>query len=145
MVTVILQFKPPYDTDHETGLALLAQTALDLFGTGGNPTAAQVEEFLGWVNTPVSNGYVRVLIDDYAANALEAMGDNSVGTLIRVERMGQDKVAVEKPVLDEDGNDTGETETVEETQLFQVGTQDVTDEQGNPTGETRPLFLGRMA
>jgi hypothetical protein len=120
MITVILQLKPPYDADPETGLALLAQTALDLFGTGGNPDAAQVEGFIGWVNTPVSGGYVRALVDDYAAETLELIGENEVATIIRVERNGQDMI------------DDGEGGFVE--QLFQTDVD----------AESNPIFLGRM-
>jgi hypothetical protein len=126
-----------------------AQECLDQLGEGARPDAEQIESFFALNNTPVAGQYCRVVVAPHIATALQYMLDSGITSehveIIRVEWAGQDKVAVEKPILDDEGNDTWETETVYETQLFQVGTEDVTDEQGNPTGETRPVYLGRMA
>jgi hypothetical protein len=138
--TVIVKIK--------TTMEQAAQECLDQLGEGANPDATQVEAFFALNNTPDAGGYCRVVVAEHIAIALQYMFDSGIESehveIIRVEWAGQDKVAVEKPILDDEGNDTGETETVYETQLFQVGTEDVTDEQGNIIDQ-RPVYLGRMA
>lgn len=83
-VTAILKIK--------TTLPAAAQEALTVFGEGGNPSATQVEEFIGIVNTPETNGYVRILTTPEFATALEqiAAGPGSQNAdLVRVEWDGQ--------------------------------------------------------
>ncbi|MCB5270497.1 MAG: hypothetical protein LHW56_01475 [Candidatus Cloacimonetes bacterium] len=145
-VTAILKLKPPYDADPDAAIRELAQFSLDNFGEGGRPDEACFENRCGYCNTPVSNGYVRVLIGKaygVALEYIEANYDNPIAELVRVEWNGQDRVPVEQPVLDEDGNSTGEMETVYVEQLFQTGTQDVLDEQGNVIATT-PVYLVRF-
>lgn len=114
-VDIILQLKAPYDADPENALSLLAQTALDLFGVGGNPTADRIQGYLGYVNTPVENGYVRVRIEDEFATALEQIGETAVARFIRAERPedmpegGWPPIAWEVPIRDLEGHPTGQT------------------------------------
>ena len=131
----------------KTSMPEAAQEVLTLMGEGARPDAEQVECFFARNNTPVSNGYCRVIVDEHIAMALDYMlGNNMTGEhidCIRVEWQGQDRVPVEQPIIDENGNPTGETETVYVEQLFQTGTQDVRDEQGNVIATT-PVYLGRF-
>jgi hypothetical protein len=64
--------------------------------------------------------------------------------IVRVEWNGQDRVLGSIPLLDDEGNPTGETEEGYVEELFQTGTQDITDEAGNVVA-TVPVYLGRMA
>jgi len=145
-VTAILKLKSPYDADPDAAIRELAQFSLDNLGEGGRPDDECFENRCGYANTPVSNGYVRVLIGAAYGMALEYIDehyDNPIADLVRVEWNEQDRVPVEQPVLDEQGNPTGEMETVYVEQLFQTGTQDVLDEQGNVIATT-PVYLGRF-
>lgn len=84
MKTVILKIKTSL---HET-----AEEALALYGEGGNPNAVQVEDFVGYVNTPPVNGYVRMLTTEAYCMALEyiaANGGSVNADLVRVEWEGQ--------------------------------------------------------
>jgi hypothetical protein len=112
MITAILKIK--------TTIEQVAQEALEVFGRGGNPTAEQIEGFLGYVNTPIQgDGYVRVLIGTEFGQALEYIHENygsPNADLVRVEWLGQDIVG-------------------EEEQLFQTSI----DEEGNP------VYLGRIS
>lgn len=108
MVTAILKIK--------TSLAEAAKEALSVFGEGGNPEAAQVEDFLGVANTPEVNGFTRVAIKPAFGMALEFIAENGGSEhadLIAVEWEGQ--------------------------QEFQVGTG-TTEE-----GVERPIYLGVIA
>ena len=115
-----------------TAMPELAQEALDLFN-GGRPEAEQVENFTVRNNTPVSNGYCRIVVTDQTAQAMEQMlADGYVSPnaeIVRIEHHGQDMV---------DDGQGGYTE-----ELFQTGEQDITDEQGAVIG-TRPAYLGRI-
>lgn len=148
-VTAILKLKPPYDADPDAAIRELAQFSLDNFGEGGRPDEACFENRCGYANTPIppeANGYVRVQIGvayGMALEYIEANYNNPIASLIAVEWNGQDMYPVEQPVLDDEGNPTGEMETVYVEQLFQTGTQDVRDEQGNVIG-THPVYLGRF-
>jgi hypothetical protein len=131
MITAILKIK--------TTIEQVAQEALEVFGRGGNPTAEQIEGFLGYVNTPVSgDGYVRVLIGKEFGQALEYIHENygsEHADLVRVEWLGQDRVVTGQ---DEDGND------IIEEQLFLTGyTVAQSLEDGSFIPE-QPVCLGRM-
>ena len=104
MVTAILKIK--------TSLAEAAAEALAVFGEGGNPEASQVEDFLGIVNTPEINGYVRIAVPEAFGMALEhidANGGSEHADLIRVEWEGQQEFQIgvteeaKQPVELEDG------------------------------------------
>ena len=82
-VTAILKIK--------TTLPQAAEEAEQVFGEGGNPQATQVEEYIGLVNTPPVNGYVRVLIPEADAQTLEAIGSSPNADLVRVEWNGQEE------------------------------------------------------
>jgi|LGVF01.2.fsa_nt_gb hypothetical protein len=90
-VIAVLKLKAPYDADPEQALALLSQDALDTFGEGGKPDAKQVEDFLGYVNTPPLQGYVRTRIGlayGQALEYIETQGGNKYAELIRIEWSG---------------------------------------------------------
>lgn len=131
----------------KTTLEQATQEVLDLLGEGARPDAQQEEYFFALNNTPLSNGYCRIRVAEHIAVALDylmSLGETGEHIeCVRVEWNGQDRVPVEQPVLDEDGNPTGEMETVYVEQLFQTGTQDVRDEQGNVIATT-PVYLGRF-
>lgn len=89
MLTAILKIK--------TTLTQAAAEALAVFGEGGNPEAAQVEDYLGIVNTPEINGYVRLAIPPSFGLALEyiaANGGSEHADLVRVEWDGQEEFIV---------------------------------------------------
>ena len=137
-VTAILHLTPPYDADPEAAIRELAQFFLDNFGEGGRPDDECFENRCGYANTPVSNGYVRVLIGTAYSQALEYIEENfpnPIAELICVERHGQDMV--DSGEVDEEGN------PIYTEMLFQTGTQDVRDEHGNVVATT-PVYLGRF-
>jgi hypothetical protein len=145
-VTAILKLKEPHASAPDNALREVAQFSLDTFGEGGRPDEECFENRCGYGNTQVSNGYVRVLIGaayGVALQYIEDNYDNPIAQLIAVEYQGQDRVPVEQPVLDEDGNPTGEMETVYVEQLFQTGVQDIFDEQEQVIA-TEPVYLGRI-
>ena len=131
----------------KTTLPQSAQEVLDLLGEGARPDAQHEEYFFALNNTPVSNGFCRIRVAEHIAVALDylmSLGETGEHIeCVRVEWNGQDRVPVEQPVLDEDGNPTGEMEEVYVERLFQTGTQDVRDEQGNVIATT-PVYLGRF-
>lgn len=138
-VTAILKLKPQYDADPDTAVDLLAQWSNDTYGEGGLPGDAVFENRLGFVNTTVSNRYLRTRIGTaygMAMEWIEESGGNPIAELVRVEWRGQDMVDTD--TVDEDGN------AIYEKQLFQTGTQDVTDEQGTVI-DTVPVYLPRCA
>lgn len=132
-VTAILKLKVPYDADPDNALRELAQFSLDNFGEGGRPDETCLENRCGYANTPVSNGYVRVLIGaayGMALEYIEANYENPIADLIAVEWQGQDMV--DSGEVDEDGN------PIYTEMLFQTGT--TVDELGNE----QPVYLGRF-
>lgn len=132
-VDAIIKLKPPYDEDVTTGLTALAAFALETFGEGGNPEAAIVEDFIGYVNTPPLKGYVRVRIGaayGMALEYIEEQGGNEYAELVRVEWPGLGDV------LDDDGNPVGYTPVTVEMKQY--------DESGNVTG-TYQQEIGRIA
>lgn len=58
MITCIARIKDGYT------IADTAREVWELLGKGGNPEADHVEEFVGWVNTPVTDGYFRATFDE---------------------------------------------------------------------------------
>lgn len=84
-VDIILQLKSPYDVNTEETLSLLAKQTIELFGTGGNQSPDKIEGYLGYVNTPVSGGYITVRVEDVYARILEQMNENERVKVIRVE------------------------------------------------------------
>jgi hypothetical protein len=92
---------------------------LALLGEGANPDYTVQEEAFKRYNTPVVNGYCRVVCDEHIATALQYFIDAGITSehvqVIKVEWLGQDRII--------------------ETQLFQTGE----DEEGNP------IYLGRIS
>lgn len=89
MIEAIIRLK------EDKTLADAAAEAVALLGAGGNPEAVQVEEFLGYCNTPIQNRYTRVLCGDAYAMALEYLQSGETCELVTVLWPG-----VEEPVLD---------------------------------------------
>ena len=74
-------------------LADLAAEVKATFGEGGNAEAPIVEEYIGFVNSPIQSGYVRVLIGKAFGMALEYIqdhGGSEHADLIQVEWEGQE-------------------------------------------------------
>lgn len=137
-ITSIEKLKPPYDETPEDAVDLLAEFVNETYGEGGLPGDPVFENRLGYVNTPVSHGYIRTRIGKAYGMALEyveAQGGSPIAELIRVEWQGQDMV---QTGTDADGN------AIYEQQLFQTGTQDVLDEHGTVI-DTVPVYLPRCA
>jgi hypothetical protein len=113
----------------KTTLADAAQECLALFNEGARLDASFAEETFALYNTPLQDGYVRVVVAEHIAVALQWMKDNAMTSenveIIRVEWQGQDMIEF----TDDEGN------TIYAEELFQTGV----DEEGNPQ------YLGRMA
>ena len=143
-VEVVLQLKEPFRADPYAALSLLAQFVLENFGEGGNPDANQVEEFLGFVNTPVQGeGYVRVRVGYAYGQALEYIetecGGNEIAELVQVEWPGLGPG--ERTFIDDE---TGETVTEPDGSWPNIEWQETfTDEDG--TVHTYTVGLGRIA
>jgi hypothetical protein len=123
----------------KTSLEELVAECLALFGEGARPDFSYVEEAFSLNNTPVSNGYIRVVCAEHIATALQWMLDTGMtsehGEIIRVEWIGQDRVVTGQ---DEDGND------IIEEQLFLTGyTVAQSLEDGSFIPEM-PVYLGRL-
>ena len=110
MVECILKIK--------TSIEAVAQECVAIFGEGGFiPTEEQpeckFEKYLGYVNTPLLNGYCRVKIGEYFGQALEYISENggSVNAdLVRVEwpnEDGYEPFTVEVENFDINGNPDG--------------------------------------
>jgi hypothetical protein len=142
-VEAIIKFKPPYDTDTTLGFIALATFAKETFGEGGNPEASQVEDYLGYVNTPPLKGYVRTRIGKaygVALEYIEEQGGSPVAELIRVEWPGLGP-----------GESLQMNPETEEMELMPDGSwPDITvemenyDEEGNVVG-TYQQAIGRIA
>ena len=117
-----------YDTFGIIYEAAVAE-CLATFGEGARPEFQFEEEAFALYGTPVQNGYVRVVVAEHIAVALQWMKDNAMTSenveIIRVEWQGQDMIEF----TDDEGN------TIYAEELFQTGV----DEEGNPQ------YLGRMA
>ena len=112
-----------------TSLEAAVAECLATFGEGARPEFQFEEEAFALYGTPVQNGYVRVVVAEHIAVALQWMKDNAMTSenveIIRVEWQGQDMIEF----TDDEGN------TIYAEELFQTGV----DEEGNPQ------YLGRMA
>lgn len=128
--TVIIKVK--------TTIEQVAEEADNLF-KGGNPLATQVESFFILNNTPVQNGYCRIVVTKETAELMQKMLAagyvSEHAEVIKVEWNGQDIV---QNGVDESGN------PVYEEQMFKVGEQEIKDESGNVIG-VYPVYLGRMS
>lgn len=86
-------------------IADVAQEIWEVFGRGGNPEAPIPEEFVGYVNTPVINGYYRAGFDPQFTVALQYIqeidGADSC-EIISVETDGQEMYKV-GTIIDQDG------------------------------------------
>jgi hypothetical protein len=145
-ITAVLRIRETYQGDEDLALRLLAQFSLDEFKHGGRPDETNRNNRLGYANSDVSHHYVRAQIGQAYGQALEYVQQfypNDIAELIKVEWDGQNRVPVEQPILDDEGNPTGEMETVYVEQLFQTGTQDILDEQEQVIA-TVPVYLGRI-
>jgi len=102
MVDIILRIKDLARPVNEV-LADLAAFAVAQFGKGGNPDAVKQEDFLGYIQTPVLGGYMRVRIDSEYADALQAIedaGGNPLAQLVEIRDMSDNTpfmVDVETP------------------------------------------------
>jgi hypothetical protein len=116
----------------------IAETLAQL-GEGANPEYQQIETVFSLNNTPIVNGYVRVVVAERIAQALQQMLDAGVISehieVVRIEWHGQDMVDAG---TDEDG------QPVYGRVPFQADVENVLDEDGLPTGEMRPVYLGRI-
>lgn len=88
MITCIAQIKENHTIQE------LAQEVWELFGEGGNTEAPIIEEFLGYVNTPItSDGYVRCAFNAKYITALgyiKEIDGSDAATVISVESEGQE-------------------------------------------------------
>jgi len=78
----------------DTTLIPVAEEVLSTLGLGGNPAPDIIlEERVGFVNTPISNGYFRTSFDPAYATALQWAKDNGGAEtveLISIEWEGQE-------------------------------------------------------
>lgn len=86
----------------------IAEAALEvwqLLGKGGNPNAPIIEEHVGFVNTPISNGYFRSLFDTeylpYLEGIKEIDASDSV-EIVSIEYEGQEMFQT-GVIIDQDG------------------------------------------
>jgi len=100
-ISCIGKVKVPDDTT----LIPVAQEILDTLLLGGNVDPdAIIEERVGFVNTPISNGYFRTSFDPAYASALQWIKDNGGAEtvdLISIEWEGQEMF---QTGIDADGN-----------------------------------------
>ena len=85
-------------------LAEVAEEVKKTLGKGGNPSASIIEEFVGYTNCPISNGYFRAVFDPAYAAALQYIRDNGGAQtveLIDIEWEGQKMF---QTGVDADGN-----------------------------------------
>ena len=131
----------------KTTLADAAQECLALFNEGARLDASFAEETFALYNTPLQDGYCRVVVAEHIATALQWMLDTGVTSenveIVRVEWAGQDMVLIRLPLFDEEDHPTGEFEESYVEELFQTSTQDITDEAGTLIA-TIPVYLGRI-
>ena len=118
MITCIIKLKTKERLlfDEETGeiykiepelcsLAEVAREVWEVFGKGGNPTVPIIEEYVGYVNTPVINGYCRAGFDPQFTVALQYIQDIDGADsceIISVETDGQEMYQV-GTIVDQDG------------------------------------------
>ena len=99
MSTCIVRLKEGF------GMADIAREVWEVFGKGGNPDAPIIEEYVGYVNTPLCNGYVRAAFEPQFTGALQYIkeidGADSC-EIISVEVDGQEMYQV-GTIIDQDG------------------------------------------
>ena len=86
MITVIGKIIDPHN------IVEVAQEVQTTFGKGGNPDATIIEDYIGYTNTPLSNGYFRATFDPAYATAMEyieSIGGAETVQMILVEWDGQ--------------------------------------------------------
>ena len=92
------------DLSPQYTLAEVAEEVKKTLGKGGNPSASIIEEFVGYTNCPISNGYFRAVFDPAYAAALQYIRDNGGAQtveLIDIEWEGQKMF---QTGVDADGN-----------------------------------------
>ena len=67
MITCIAKIKDGYT------IVDVASEIFELLGIGGNPEADHIEEYIGWVNTPVQYGNFRATFDEQYIPYLEGI------------------------------------------------------------------------
>lgn len=118
MITTIIKLKSKDKIlfDEETGevfkiepslytLQEVAQEVWEVFGKGGNPSAPIIEEYVGYVNSPVGNGYCRAAFDPAFTTALQYIQEIDGAEsceVISVETDGQEMYQV-GTIVDQDG------------------------------------------
>ena len=87
MITCIAKIKEGHTIQE------LAREVWELFGEGGNPDAPIAEEFVGYVNSPItSDGYIRCAFNESYIPALDYIKEidgSDAATVILVEHNGQ--------------------------------------------------------
>ena len=121
----------------KTTLADVAQECLALFNEGARLDASFAEETFALYNTPLQDGYCRVVVAEHIAAALQWLKDTEAVSenveIVRVEWHGQDMIES----TDEEGN------TIYIEELFQTGTHSILDDEGTLIA-TIPVYLGRI-
>lgn len=87
MITCIAKLKEGFT------IADAATEVKAAFGMGGNPEAPIIEEYIGFVNTPVVGGYFRASFAEAYAAALDYLkgtGETTTVDILSVEWQGQE-------------------------------------------------------
>lgn len=80
-------------------IADVAQEVWEVFGKGGNPDAPIIEEYVGYVNTPLCNGYVRAAFEPEYVHTLTCIKEIDAAEsaeIIRIETDGQTEYVVDE-------------------------------------------------
>lgn len=96
MITCVAKLKEGHT------IADAAKEVWEVFGKGGNPEAEQVEDFVGWVNSPVIEGYFRALFAEEYITALQYIKEIDAADsveVIAVETDGQDDLLIGEELL----------------------------------------------
>ena len=92
-ITCIARLKEGYT------MADVAREVWEIFGRGGNPDAQIPEEYLGRVNHPVHNGYVRAAFEPEYVHTLTCIQEIDAAEsaeIIRIETDGQTEYVVDE-------------------------------------------------
>lgn len=92
-ITCIIRLKEGF------GMADVAHEVWEVFGKGGNPDAPIIEEYVGYVNTPLCNGYVRAAFDPEYVHTLTCIREIDAAEsaeIIRIETDGQTEYVVDE-------------------------------------------------
>lgn len=87
-----------------------AMEVWQLLGKGGNPNAPIIEEYVGFVNTPISNGYFRSQFDAEHLPYLEGIQEidaSDAVEIIKIEYDGQEMFQTGTHI-DQDGTEQPE-------------------------------------